>query len=250
MRKSRGSVSIQLKIVSLTILILVAGMAIAVSVTVNNQRSNLLQAAQRTLTVNTQLLDATVDNLMLAGDAPVVVRAMTSFKSIQEFLDISIYRPDGTVAFSDMTTIDKVNAYTGTTKFGPTPRLALATLSGPSFDRAVRTMLPVQVELTKERALEYFFPQLPMTRTAEHATATAERCAALRTSRFPVPAFSTRSVPQPVSWGSSSRRSAYPSPGCFSSCSTAPSSPRAGHRAGGAGRRKRRPRRACHRAWP
>jgi nitrogen fixation/metabolism regulation signal transduction histidine kinase len=154
----RGTFSIQVKIVSLTLVILVAGLALSVYVTINNQRSNLLEAAQRTLSINTDLLNSTIQNLMLAGEAPVAVNAMRSFKDIQGFLDITLYRPDGTAAFSDTTTITKVNAYNPKAHFLPTPRVPVTTLSDPNFTRAVNTRLPVQVELTKEKALEYFFP--------------------------------------------------------------------------------------------
>jgi adenylate cyclase len=154
----RGSLSIQLKIVSLTVLILVAGLAISVYVTVTNQRGNLLEAAQRTLSINTDLLNLTIRNLMTAGEAPIAVKTMTSFKDIQGFLDISIYRPDGTAAFSDTTTIDKVNTFNPKVHFVPTPRVPVTHLSDPNFTKAVDTRLPVQVELTKDRALEYFFP--------------------------------------------------------------------------------------------
>ncbi len=158
MSRRRGSLSVQLKIVSLTVLILVAGLAISVYVTITNQRGNLLEAAQRTLSINTDLLNLTIRNLMLGGEAPIAVRTMTSFKSIQGFLDISLYRPDGTAAFSDTSTIEKVNTYNPKAHFVPTPRVPVTTLSDPNFTRAVETRLPVQVELTKEKALEYFFP--------------------------------------------------------------------------------------------
>jgi signal transduction histidine kinase/HAMP domain-containing protein len=160
MKAPGRGVSVQLKIIVLTVLILAAGMAISVTLTVTRERRDLLEAAQRTLSLNTEQMDATIDNLMLAGEAPVAVRAFAAYREIEGFLDIAVYRPDGTAAFSDLATIEKVNQYNPRMHFAPTPRVPATRLSDPNLARAVETGEPVQVELVKEKALEYFVPIL------------------------------------------------------------------------------------------
>jgi hypothetical protein len=74
----RRSLSIQLRIVSLTLLILVAGLAISAYVTVTNQRGNLLKR-RRGLAIN-GLLNLTIRNHGRRG-APIAVNAMTASRS-------------------------------------------------------------------------------------------------------------------------------------------------------------------------
>jgi len=62
---ARRSVSIQLKIVSLVVVILVASTAGSVIFTVRSQRANLLEATQRTLSANNDVL------LLRPGPAPI-----------------------------------------------------------------------------------------------------------------------------------------------------------------------------------
>jgi hypothetical protein len=50
-----------------------------------------------------------------------------------------------------------VNAYNPKADFAHAPP-PVTTMVDPNFTRSVETLQPIQVELTKERALEYFFP--------------------------------------------------------------------------------------------
>ena len=159
----RRSLSIQLKIVSTIVVILVASTAASVVFTVRSQRTNLLQATERTLSVNTDLLLATIQNLMLSGEAPIAVRAMNSYQSIEGFQEISLYRANGDAAFSDYATIDDVNSFQKKIHFERTPRAAKDTEDDPNLSRAVTGRTLVSAVSTREQSIEYFFPIINLT---------------------------------------------------------------------------------------
>ncbi len=159
----RRSFSIQLKIVSAIVVILVASTAASVIFTVRSQRTNLLQATERTLSVNTDLLLLTIQNLMLSGEAPIAVRAMSSFQTIEGFTEISLYRANGDAAFSDDSTIDDVNSFQKKFHFQKTPRAPKDTEDDPNLARAVQGRTLVSAVSTKEQSIEYFFPIINLT---------------------------------------------------------------------------------------
>ena len=72
------SVSIQVKIVSLIVAILIIMVTVALIYAVDSQRKSLLQATQNTLSVNTQILNTVIQNIMLSGEAPVAEKTMAS----------------------------------------------------------------------------------------------------------------------------------------------------------------------------
>ena len=151
---------IQLKIVSVIVLVLLAGTAASVYVTVSSQRANLLEAAERTLSVNTELLNISIRNIMLAGEAPIAVRTMAGLAALDQFEEIAIYRVDGSVAFNDYAPVDFVNSYQDRVRFDRTPRVERAMIENPSFRAVLETNTPVQVESIEEQELEYYFPIL------------------------------------------------------------------------------------------
>ena len=152
--------SIQLKIVSVIVLVLLAGTATSVYVTVTNQRANLLEATERTLSVNTELLNLTIRNIMLSGEAPIAVRTMASLQTVEQFEEIAIYRTDGSVAFNNYTTVDFVNSYQNRVRFERTPRVDPVVLENPDFRAVLATNTPVRAESSQAQELEYYFPIL------------------------------------------------------------------------------------------
>lgn len=159
MRRGFG-LSIQWKIVSLVLLVLAASTAASVYFSAENQRRNLLEATQRTLSINTDLLNLTIRNLMLSGEAPIAVRAMTSFQTIEEFKAINLYRDDGVSAFSDYATVDRVNAYQARIRFERTPRAGREVTEAPLFGQVIRTKEPARIESAAAQEVEYYFPIL------------------------------------------------------------------------------------------
>jgi nitrogen fixation/metabolism regulation signal transduction histidine kinase len=155
--------SILMKIVSAIVVMLVIGTAASVVFTVRSERSNLLEATQRTLSVNTDLLLSTIQNLMLSGEAPILVRAMRSYQTIEGFSEISLYRANGDAAFSDDTTIDNVNDFQKKIHFERTPRSPKDTEDDPNLAKAAAGRTLVQAISTKEQSIEYFFPIINLT---------------------------------------------------------------------------------------
>lgn len=154
----RRRFSIQLKIVSTIVALLAAGTAVSVVFTATSQRTELLQATERTLSVNTDLLLLTIQNLMLSGEAPIAVRAMRSFQSIEGFTELGLYRANGEAAFSDYSTIDDVNGFQKKLRFERTPRSPRDTEDDPNLAAAVRARTLVSAVSTAQESIEYFFP--------------------------------------------------------------------------------------------
>jgi signal transduction histidine kinase len=152
--------SIQIKIVGIIVLVLLAGTAATLIVTVNNQRNDLLQSTERTLSLNTEILNTVIRNIMLSGEAPIATRTMDGLRQIEEFESVAIYRASGTAAFSDFATIDFVNERLGKIEFKQTPRAAVSRIDNPNFNRVAESHTPVTVRLFDSREMEYYFPIL------------------------------------------------------------------------------------------
>ena len=152
--------SIQIKIVSIIILVLFISVSASLILSLRNQKENLLSATQRTLSVNTQMLNTVIRNIMLSGEAPIARNTMNSLSMIQEFEEVAIYRTDGTAAFNDYSTIDYVNNYQDRVMFERTERNIKTMIDNPSFEKVLRTSTPLQVELLDSREMEYYFPIL------------------------------------------------------------------------------------------
>lgn len=153
--------SIQLKIVSVIVLVLLAGTAASVYITTDNQRRNLLESAERLLSVNTDILNITIRNLMIAGQAPIAKDTMAGLQTgVSQLEEIAIYRVDGSIAFNDYQTLDFVNSYQEDEVFPRTERVERVVLDSPQFQEVLATNSPVKVESVEKKELEYFFPIL------------------------------------------------------------------------------------------
>ena len=70
------AVSIKLKvtlIISLSLFVIVLAV---LYISVRTETQNLLSASEKTLTTNSALLNLTIKNLMLGGEAPIVVKTI------------------------------------------------------------------------------------------------------------------------------------------------------------------------------
>jgi len=152
--------SIQVKIVSVILVVLLISIALSISFTITNQKQNLLEAAQQTLAVNTQVLNYTIRNIMLSGEAPLANQTMGDLRNMPEFLEYEIYRRDGTTAFSNFETLDFVNSFQDRVQFAPTPRLEGDMISKPGFNNVLTFRTPVVILDEDAQEMEYFFPIL------------------------------------------------------------------------------------------
>lgn len=152
--------SIQVKIISAVLLILVIGVSFSLSFALSSQEQNLLDAAQQTLAVNTQVLNLTIRNIMLSGEAPLANRTMNDLRNMPEFLEYEIYRKDGTRAFSDYETLDFVNSFQNRVMFSQTPRSEEGIIDNPGFRTVLQFSTPLARLDENAREMEYFFPIL------------------------------------------------------------------------------------------
>ena len=102
-------VSIQLKIVSVIVGILVVTLLAVLVFSVSSARRNLLLAADKTLAANTRMLAQALQTIMLIGEAPIAVRTLENLQLIEELEKIDIYRANGERAFHDYATLETVN---------------------------------------------------------------------------------------------------------------------------------------------
>ena len=153
--------SIQLKIISFIILILFITIAIVISITVTNQKNDLINAAKNTLAIITDMLNNTIKSIMLSGEAPIAVRTMSLYKSISELKEVEIYRTNGDVAFNDFSTIKFVNNYQNRIMFNKTERVDKKIIDNKYFIKALNENAPVRTpdkEMYMTKEMEYFFP--------------------------------------------------------------------------------------------
>ncbi len=165
-------VSIRFKVAIAIVLILLVSVSISIYISVRNQKKNLLEAMENNLSVSNGILSTVIGNLMLSGEAPLANQTLSQLKSMPEFKDIAIYRIDGTLAFSDYSTIDKVNAYQFMTTFEKTPRSKPRKISGKDFETVLKTHTPRTVELFDKKEMDYYFPllNLPQCRSCHGET--------------------------------------------------------------------------------
>lgn len=152
--------SIRIKIVSVLLIVLALSVFLSIYFTISNQRNNLLEASQQTLAVNTQVLNHTIRNIMLSGEAPLANKMMSDLREMDEFLEYEIYRRDGTKSFSNYETLDFVNDYQDRVMFEQTPRIEDLMIDRQGFRDVLKFKTPVVILNEDAREMEYYFPIL------------------------------------------------------------------------------------------
>ncbi len=115
--KSYRFSSIQFKIISLIVLVLLSAGVFIVYFINSTQSSNLISA------MNRGILLTALKNMMLDGRAPLLVRTISDLQDLNEYKSIAIYHTNGIMAFSDFQTLDYVNSNQKGISFEKTPRL-------------------------------------------------------------------------------------------------------------------------------
>jgi class 3 adenylate cyclase len=150
--------SIQIKIISLIIIILFLTLTGAVYISVTNQKKDLLEAAKKTLAINMDFLNITIKNIMLSGEAPLAINTIKGLKGIIEFKEAELYRKTGDVAFFDYQTLNFVNSYQNRILFPKTDRVDRKILENPYFQLVLEKYRPIDNENSVTKEMEYFFP--------------------------------------------------------------------------------------------
>jgi adenylate cyclase len=150
--------TIRFKIISVLVLILLAATGLIVYTVITNYRNDMISSTKRILTSNTSMLEAVVRNLMIRGEAPLVVKTISSITAIDEYKELIIFRSDGTAAFSDYTTLEAVNQRLGEEQFERTPRVPPRKIDTPNFKKVLDTKRPLETEIFQSREMQYLFP--------------------------------------------------------------------------------------------
>ena len=152
--------SIQFKIIAAIIIVLTVSIVVSIIITTENQKRNLISTATQTLAINTDMLNQVIRNIMLSGEAEIATRTLSSIKGLGEFEEVEIYRSDGSVAFSDYSTVDFVNDFQDQIQFDYTDRTETMMVDNDAFQMVIKTNTPIVRELTESKEMEYFFPIL------------------------------------------------------------------------------------------
>ncbi len=146
-------VSIQIKILSLIFITLLLTITGVIYLTYHDQREDLLQERDKNINVLSRTLNTSLRNMMLDGEAPIMVKTMEQLRDLPEYKQIAIYRTDGKLAFSDYMTLDKVNAYQKKMNFKQTPRIQ----DMRSMDARMHDMQYIDEAVAKTRKIQNFF---------------------------------------------------------------------------------------------
>ena len=82
-----------------------------------SERQNMAQQAERSTEQSALALEASLKSIMLSGEGPIAHDWLKRVRRTTDFDDVRIYRRDGTEAFVDNVTIDRVNAWLGKKRF-------------------------------------------------------------------------------------------------------------------------------------
>ncbi len=115
--------SIEFRIITLIISVLFITGIFTVYFMYYTQRTNLIAEAERGLNLNTETLTTVLRNMMLDGKAPLLVKSMEELRNEGDYKEISIYRTNGMLAFSDYKTLEYVNSHQSNYYFEETPRI-------------------------------------------------------------------------------------------------------------------------------
>ena len=152
--------SIQFKIITAIIAVLLVSIVASIIITTENQKRNLLSTARSTLSVNTEMLNQVIRSIMLSGEAEIATKTLQSIKGLEEFEEVEIYRSNGFVAFSDYNTVDFVNDFQNKVQFDYTDRSESMMIDNEAFQKVINSNTPFVRELTETGEMEYFFPIL------------------------------------------------------------------------------------------
>lgn len=111
--------SITQKVTAIILVSLVLGIGIVVFYFAYGQNKTLYSSTENNLHQQADVLHQSIKNLMLPGEAPLVVSLFNDIQTISPMYTVSLYRSNGVVAFSDNTTIETVNASLGMQAFQP-----------------------------------------------------------------------------------------------------------------------------------
>ncbi len=110
---------ISFKISMTVLLIIIIGIGVTVYFYVRAQNNAIIDSRVMAIREESEILHISVKNNMLAGEAPIAVQLFEDFSRSDFISDVKLYRADGTAAFSDNITLQRVNEILGMEQFAP-----------------------------------------------------------------------------------------------------------------------------------
>jgi adenylate cyclase len=118
---ARRTVPITLKMNVLILISLTVGIGAVTAFLGYSLTQTIDETTRDSLEQEADLVYEALEQLMLPGEAPLVVDYFRGIATIDPRYRVYLYRPDGTPAFSDNRTIAAVNEQLGTSMFPPRP---------------------------------------------------------------------------------------------------------------------------------
>ncbi len=164
MQRLRGSLSV--KVTLLIVTILIAGLGTLLLLNIQQEKQDRIDKHRQTARLFASSIMASIENGMLEGRPDIIRRLVQELKShLKEVQFLEVYRRNGIEAFSDLETAKELE-FAGyihadlVERISKMARQPGARLTHPLFTRAVETAQPQEVEETMDgrRVLTFFRP--------------------------------------------------------------------------------------------
>jgi adenylate cyclase len=115
--KPRFFSRIAVRIPLIILIILLIGVGLTIYYYAHTQNLAIIESREKAIREEGEILFTAIKNNMLAGEAPIAVELFKDFKRANFVGDVTLYRADGSYAFSDNTTVQDVNRLLGMKRF-------------------------------------------------------------------------------------------------------------------------------------
>lgn len=138
---------ISFRIALTVLLIIILGIGLTVYFYVKAQNEAIINSRVIAIREESEILHISIKNNMLAGEAPIAVQLFEDFSRSDFISDVKLYRANGEAAFSDNTTLSKVNEIIGMERFAPKEIFQqFDPETSEEFTKAVSTVIDVSIQ--------------------------------------------------------------------------------------------------------
>ncbi len=133
--------SISFKVPLLIISIILVGIGITIAYYLRSQNATVISTKEDEIRQEANIIYRAIKNNMLPGEAPIAVELFMDFQRANLASEIKLYRANGVTAFSDNTTLERVNKNLGSEKFEPKDIFFPAEMiANPDFKKVVSSV--------------------------------------------------------------------------------------------------------------
>jgi len=148
LEKFKFTQSISFRIPVIILIVFLLGISVVASFCLKSQNNTINLLKENELRQEAEIVSASIKNNMLAGEAPIAVKLFRDNERPNLTSKIILFRTDGTIAFSDNTTVEAVNKRLGKSKFSPKSSLTKKGKDGDSgFSKSAKK---ISDTITKE----------------------------------------------------------------------------------------------------